>query len=62
MVHAETVGDKKIIEIYPPTKVFSELENAGDIILNQLEVMITDELNIEETDLKANTNVTIEIL
>ena len=62
MVHAETVGDKKIIEIYPPTKVFSSLENAGDIILNQLEVMITDELNIEETDLKANTNVTIEIL
>ena len=62
LVNGKTIEDKRIIEVYPPVKVFTELENAGDIILNQLEVMITDELNIVETDLKANTNVTIEIL
>jgi hypothetical protein len=47
--------------MYPPVKVETELENAGDIVLNQLEVMITDELNKVETDLKSNTNLTIEI-
>ena len=62
LINAKTVEDKRVIEIYPPQKVFTELENAGDIILNQLEVMITDELNIVETDLKANTNLTIEIV
>ena len=62
LINAKTVEDKRVIEIYPPQKVFTELENAGDIVLNQLEVMITDELNIVETDLKANTNLTIEIV
>ena len=43
-------------------KSFTNLDNAGDLVLNQLEVAITDELNITETDLKANTNLTVEIL
>ena len=62
LINAKTFEDKRIIEIYPPQKVFTSLENAGDLVLNQLEVMITDELNIVETDLKANTNLTVEIL
>tara|TARA_R110001632_G_scaffold1675_3_gene7311 strand:+ start:1802 stop:4411 length:2610 start_codon:yes stop_codon:yes gene_type:complete len=62
MVSSAVVGDKKIIEIYPPVKVVTQLENAGDLVLNQIEVMITDELNKVETDLKINTNLTIEIL
>ena len=62
LVNAKTIEDKRIIEIYPPQKVYSKLENAGDIVLNQIEVMITDELNKEETDLKANTNLTVEII
>ena len=62
LINAKTIEDKRIIEIYPPQKVFTELENAGDIVLNQFEVMITDELNKVETDLKANTNLTVEIL
>ena len=62
LINAKTIEDKRVIEIYPPQKVFTELENAGDIVLNQLEVMITDELNKVETDLKANTNLTVEIL
>ena len=61
MVNGKTVEDKRIIEVYPPVKVETELENAGDIVLNQLEVMITDETNKVETDLKANTNLTLEI-
>ena len=61
LVNGKTIEDKRIVEIYPPVKVFTELENAGDIILNQFEVMITDELNIVETDLLSNTNLTIEI-
>ena len=43
-------------------KTCYELENAGDLVLNQIEVMITDELNKVETDLRVNTNLTIEIL
>ena len=61
LVNGKTVEDKRVIEMYPPVKVETELENAGDIVLNQLEVMITDELNKVETDLKSNTNLTIEI-
>jgi len=61
LVNGKTVEDKRIIEVYPPVKVETELENAGDIVLNQLEVMITDETNKVETDLKANTNLTLEI-
>ena len=61
LVNGKTFEDKRIIEVYPPVKVETELENAGDIVLNQLEVMITDETNKVETDLKANTNLTLEI-
>ncbi len=62
LVNAKTIENQRIIEIYPPQKVFTNLDNAGDLVLNQLEVSITDELNKVETDLKANTNLTVEIL
>jgi hypothetical protein len=62
LINAKTIENQRIIEIYPPQKVFTNLDNAGDLVLNQLEVAITDELNITETDLKANTNLTVEIL
>lgn len=61
LIEGKTIEGDRYIEHYPREKIRIPLENSGDIILNQLEVQISDEFGIQETDLKEQTNITIEI-
>ena len=62
LVNAKTIENSRVIEVYPPQKTYLELNNPGEIILNQLEVQISDEFGIQETDLQQETHLTLEII
>ena len=62
LINGKTIENKRVIELYPPQKTFVELNNAGDLVLNQLEVQISDEFGIQETDLQQETHLTLEII
>ena len=62
LINGKTIENKRVIELYPPQKTFIELNNAGDLVLNQLEVQISDEFGIQETDLQQETHLTLEII
>ena len=59
--HTLTDNNVLVSNITPPTKLWHELNNAGDIVLNELEVQISDEEGKKETDLLQETHLTIEI-
>ena len=44
-----------------PQKVYIDLHNPGELILNSLEVEITDESGREDERLEGTTNISIEI-
>jgi hypothetical protein len=62
LINGKTIENKRVIEVYPPQKTFVELNNAGNLILNQLEVQISDEFGKQETDLQQETHITLEII
>ena len=55
------VGDVDLVGYVPPTKIWHPLKNSGIIVLNELEVNISDEQLITKTNLIGATNVAIEI-
>lgn len=66
-IHSNPSGDKisnndLISNVLAPTPLLIDLNNAGEICLNELEVHITDEEGKVETDLRQETVVNIEIL
>ena len=61
LLEGKTIGGDRIIEHYPREKIRVPLHNGGEMILNQLEVQISDEFGKQETDLRQTTNLTLEI-
>lgn len=61
LIEGKTIEGDRIVEHYPKERVKVPLNNAGELILNQLEVQISDEFGIQEGDLKQTTNLTLEI-
>ena len=61
LLEGKTIEGDRIIEHYPREKIKVPLHNSGEMILNQIEVQISDEFGIQETDLKQHTNLTLEI-
>ena len=55
------VGDVELVGFSPAAKVWHPLKNSGIIVLNELEVNISDEQLITKTNLLGPTNVAIEI-
>ena len=55
------VGDVELVGFSPAAKVWHPLKNSGIIVLNELEVNISDEQLITKTNLVGPTNVAIEI-
>ena len=61
LLEGKTIEGDRIIEHYPREKIRVPLHNGGELILNQLDVQISDEFGKQETDLKQTTNLTLEI-
>lgn len=61
LINGKTIENVRVIETYPPQKTWINLDNAAPIILNQLEVQISDEFGKQETDLLQETHLTIEV-
>tara|TARA_R110000824_G_scaffold401680_1_gene613569 strand:- start:624 stop:3578 length:2955 start_codon:yes stop_codon:yes gene_type:complete len=55
------LGDVDLVGYEPPVKIWHSLQNGSEIVLNQLEVKISDEALRTVTNLRGPTNLAIEI-
>jgi len=55
------IGQNEIINFSPPNKIWHPLNNGGDLIVNSLDVQISDEKSKECQDLRGTTHIAIEI-
>ena len=61
-IHEEPDEDIQQISITVPQKIYHKLNNAGEIVINSFDVVIRDLNEVEETNIKPDTNIVIEIL
>ena len=59
----EIKDNLEVLEVIPPTKVWVELNNAGDIPLNRLEVQLSDTngVKLDNKIYQQPTNIVVEI-
>jgi len=54
--------DLQQISITVPQKIYHKLNNAGELVVNSFDVVIRDLNEVEETNIKPDSNIVIEIL
>ena len=61
--HSTAIDNLEILEVIPPSKVWLELNNPGEIPLNRLEIQLSDSSGkkLNELNYSQPTNIVVEI-